>query len=122
MTQTRDAMAALTGTRAKKPRVLAYGPLPPPYGGQAISFALLTEGLRATGEWDVRVVNVGVPDWQPRQLSFRRLWRTASTLLNALAEVPFAGVFYLTIGGSRAAFLRDAALVWWAWLWRRPVV
>ncbi|MSQ13189.1 MAG: glycosyltransferase [Dehalococcoidia bacterium] len=123
MTQTRRQPAAAPAReRGKPPRILAYGPLPPPYGGQAISFALLTDGLRAGGQWRVDVVNVGVPDWQPGQFTARRVQKTVATVLQSLARIPRADLLYLTIGGSRIAFLRDAVLVWWAWFWRKPIV
>jgi len=123
MTQTqRRPAAAPAKERGKPPRVLAYGPLPPPYGGQAISFALLTEGLRAGGQWRVDVVNVAVPDWQPGQFTARRVLATLGIIARTVARLPRADLFYLTIGQSPAAFLRDALLVWTAWLLGKPVV
>jgi glycosyltransferase involved in cell wall biosynthesis len=123
MTQTQHQPAAVPAReRGKRPRVLAYGPLPPPYGGQAISFALLTDGLEASGQWRVDVVNVAVSDWQPGQFTARRVLATLGIIGRTVARLPRADLFYLTIGQSPVAFLRDALLVWTAWLIGKRVV
>ena len=104
------------------PRLLAYGPVPPPYGGQAVSFGYLVDGLRNSTEWRIDVVNVSLKGWQPAQYTVGRAVCTLWFLLITIARLISVDLFYLTIGQSLIAFLRDATLVWVASLLRKKVV
>lgn len=106
----------------RTPRVLACGLLPPPYTGPSVFFAYLVEGLRASGKWEPEVVNTRVKSWRPNQFTAMRFLQTLHYFLSVLAGLPRADVFYLTLAQAWAPFLRDAALIWVAKLFGKPVV
>lgn len=85
------------------------GPLPPPYSGQSLSFAMLTEAV-AERAIDHRVVNIGSARGSSARAGrvrdfvgiFARFGRAVAT---------GRGTVYLTIAQSRDGFLRDLVMI-----------
>lgn len=106
-----------------RPTLLLIGPLPPPATGQSISFEMLQRELRNQGH-RVRVVDLsrGVRG-APPGASVRRGLQLADAVLRCIGGLlGGARIVYLTIAQSRAGFLRDAAIIWSAALFRARIV
>ena len=93
------------------------GPLPPPADGQSVSFEMLCNGLLSRG-YDCRIIDLK----RKKPSLFSRITFTRSMeLVHSL--VRFVGGLaknyrrvYITIAQSRAGFMRDALMIWAAWI------
>src|SRR5687767_14729075 len=95
------------------PRVVAVGPLPPPYSGLSVAFAEVVEDLGREG-FDCQVVDIA--GTHSTSLAWYRPAIRAADWVGALAALVRqlarpGSVLYLTLGQSRTGVFRDAACV-----------
>jgi glycosyltransferase involved in cell wall biosynthesis len=107
----------------RRPRVLAFGPLPPPTNGMSNAFGQVVRHLPARG-WDVIPIDTA-DRTGPRAGSTFTLARAGNIgrlLVEAVARIRRADVVYVTIAQSRLGFAKDIVILESAALAGRPAV
>jgi glycosyltransferase involved in cell wall biosynthesis len=87
------------------------------------AFEVFCTGIPAFG-WIPRVVDIADPQVGRRGHSFslRRAMVIVRSILSSWARIPTVAVVYVTISQSKLGFFKDAMILCWAHLWRKPVV
>ena len=104
--------------------LLLIGPLPKSTAtGVSLGFRSLVKGLSDNG------VAFNVVDLQSAGepvssgvFSVRRARQIIVPILSAIRLTPRARTVYLTIACSKAGFLKDFMIIWWAWILRKRIV
>ena len=117
-------MSWTTDANVRNPsRILLVGDLPPPTHGQSVSFQMLCKGLPRRG-FDCRVVDLARKAESPwGQITIVRTLEVLAVL--AKLYIGLAAGYrnvYLLIAQSSAGFVRDAIMIWSAWLCRGSIV
>ena len=103
--------------------ILAVGPIPPPYDGQSVAFALL---VRTLGDRGIshKIFDISPRTQQRGRTFFQRLVAYTQQLpsFTWTALRHRGATVYITIAQSRRGFFRDAAFVWLARLASSRVV
>ena len=117
-------MSWTTDANVRNPsRILLVGDLPPPTHGQSVSFQMLCKCLPRRG-FDCRVVDLSRKAESPwGQITIVRTLEVLAVL--AKLYIGLAAGYrnvYLLIAQSSAGFVRDAIMIWSAWLCRGSIV
>lgn len=105
-------------------RTVIVGPKPTGADtGVAVGFNSLIQAMKARG-LDFSLVNSvpgGVPD-RPGQASLRRAFASICVVINAWFALTGAKRLYMTLSTSKGGFLRGAAIILWACVFRCRIV
>lgn len=91
--------------------------------GMSIGFDLLVSGFVARGlPHTIIDRSQGMVGRKVGTLTVGGMLATVSMLLRSYVKLPFVHTVYMTIGTSRAGFLRDMMIIWPSWFLRRRIV